>query len=228
MKIKINPSMECADLSKLGQQVEILDDAGVDIFHWDIMDGVYVHNFCLTPNVMASCRPFSDLPFDVHLCISDPASFIPEVAEAGAGIISLQLETTPHLHRAVEQIHRKGIKACIVINPSTPLSRLESILSEVQMITIMTVDVGFAGQNFIYPMLDKIRSLRKIIDEKSLEIDVQVDGQINAKTISQVIMAGANVLVLGTSGLFSLDDNIGNAVQVVRDQIHLAVSGVLI
>jgi ribulose-phosphate 3-epimerase len=228
VKIKINPSMVCADLSKLGQQVEVLNDAGVDLFHWDIMDGVYVHNFCLTPNVMAACRPFSDLPFDVHLCISDPASFIPEVAEAGAGIISLQLETTPHLHRAVEQIHRKGINAGVVINPSTPLSCLESILSEVQMITVMTVDVGFAGQNFIYPMLGKITALRKIIDEKGLEIDIQVDGQINAKTISQIIKAGANVLVLGTSGLFSLSDDIGNAVQVVRNQIHLAVSEVLI
>ena len=219
--------MICADLSKLGQQVEALNDAGVDLFHWDIMDGVYVHNFCLTPNVMAACRPFSDLPFDVHLCISDPAAFIDECAEAGAGIINLQLEATPHLHRAVEQIHHKRIKAGVVINPSTPLSHLESILSEVQMITVMTVDVGFAGQNFIYPMLDKISSLRKTIDEKGLKIDIQVDGAINAKTINQVIKAGANVLVLGTSGLFSLSDDIGNAVQVVRDQIHIAVSGSL-
>ncbi|MDO9545884.1 MAG: ribulose-phosphate 3-epimerase [Pelolinea sp.] len=225
MKIKINPSMVCADLSKLGQQVESLNDAGVDLLHWDIMDGVYVHNFCLTPGIMAACRSFSNLPFDVHLCISDPASFITEVAEAGAGIISLQLETTPHLHRAVEQIHHKGIKAGVVINPSTPLSHLESILSEVQMITVMTVDVGFAGQNFIYPMVDKIAALRKIIDDKGMQIDIQVDGQINAKTFSQVINAGANVLVLGASGLFSLSDDIGNAVQVVRGQIDNTVSG---
>lgn len=216
--------MVCADLSKLGQQVEDLEAAGVDLLHWDIMDGVYVHNFCLTPDVMAACRPFSNLPFDIHLCISDPASFITEVAEAGADIISLQLETTPHLHRAVEQIHRKGIKAGIVINPSTPLSFLNSILSEVQMITVMTVDVGFTGQNFIYPMLDKITALRKIIDDNGMQIDIQVDGQINARTISQVIKAGANVLVLGTSGLFSLSDDIGKVVQVVRGQIENAVS----
>ena len=225
--IKINPSVTCADLSKLGQQVKALNDAGVDMFHWDIMDGVYVHNFCLTPSIMAACRSFSDLPFDVHLCISDSASFIPEVAEAGAGIISLQLETTPHLHRAVEQIHQKGIEAGVVINPSTPLSHLESILSEVQMITIMTVDVGFAGQTFIYPMLKKITVLRDIINERGLKVDIQVDGQINANTFEQVIQAGANVLVLGTSGLFSLSDNLGIAVQAVRDQIHLVVSGLL-
>jgi ribulose-phosphate 3-epimerase len=225
VKIKINPSMVCADLSNLGQQVEVLSDAGVDLLHWDIMDGVYVHNFCLTPGIMAACRPFSSLPFDVHLCISDPASFITEVAEAGAGIISLQLETTPHLYRAVEQIHSKGIKAGVVINPSTPLAYIESILAEVQMVTVMTVDVGFAGQNFIYPMLDKITALRKIIDDKGLEIDIQVDGQINARTFGQVIKAGANVLVVGTSGLFGLNDDIQKAVQIVRDEIQAAVSG---
>ena len=223
MTIKINPSLVCADLSKLGQQIEVLNDAGVDLFHWDIMDGVYVHNFCLTPNVMAACRPFSDLPFDVHLCISDPAAFINECAVAGADMISLQLEATPHLHRAVEQIHRLGKQAGVVISPSTPLSHLESILSEVQMVTIMTVDVGFAGQNFIYPMLKKITTLRGIINERGLEVDIQVDGQINTKTFKQVIQAGANILVLGTSGLFSLSDDIGNAVQAVRDQIHSAV-----
>ncbi len=225
MKIKINPSMVCADLSMLGQQVEILSDAGVDLLHWDIMDGVYVHNFCLTPGILAACRPFSNLPFDVHLCISDPASFITEVVEAGAGIISVQSETTPHLHRAVEQIHSHGIQAGVVINPSTPLASLESILAEVQMVTIMTVDVGFAGQHFIYPMLDKITALRKMIDEKGLEVDIQVDGQINTKTFNQVIKAGANVLVVGTSGLFNLNDDIKKPVQIIRDEIMAAVSG---
>jgi len=227
MKIKINPSMVCADLSILGQQIKGLDAAGVDLFHWDIMDGVYVHNFCLTLAIMAACRQFTERPFDVHLCISDPASFITECAEAGGDIISLQLETTPHLHRSVEQIHKYGKQAGVVVNPSTPLAHLDTILSEVQMVTIMTVDVGFAGQNFIYPMLDKITLLRDIIDERGLEVDIQVDGQINAKTFKQVIHAGANVLVLGTSGLFSLSDDIGNAVQSVRDQILFAVSGSL-
>ena len=220
MQIKINPSMVCADLSRLGEQVTQLEQAKVDMFHWDIMDGVFVHNFCLTPDVIAACRPFSKLSFDVHLCITDPASFIDRIAEVGADIISLQLETTPHLHRAVENIQKKGKQAGVVINPATPLSHLESILSELQMVTIMTVDVGFTGQNFIYPMLDKISNLRDIINKKGLEVDIQVDGQINSKTIRQVINAGANVLVLGTSGLFNLSSNLEEAVMQVKQQIQ--------
>jgi len=220
VEIKINPSMVCADLSQLGNQVEQLTAAKVDMFHWDIMDGVFVHNFCLTPDVIAACRPFSKLPFDVHLCITDPASFIDRIAEIGADIISLQLENTPHLHRAVENIHKKGKQAGVVINPATPLSHLESILPELQMVTVMTVDVGFTGQNFIYSMLDKITNLKDIINKRELEVDIQVDGQINSKTIRQVINAGANVLVLGTSGLFNLSSNLEEAVMQVKQHIQ--------
>jgi len=223
MVIKINPAMLCADLSKLGEQVKILSDAGVDLFHWDIMDGVFVHNFCLTPCIMAACRQYSNLPFEVHLCISNPADFIKESVEAGAGIISLQLETTPHIHRAVEQIHKYDVKAGIVINPSTPLSHAESILTEIQMITIMTIDVGFVGQSFIYPMLDKVKALREMITRKDLDIDIQVDGQVNVKTIDKVIKHGANVLVIGSSGLFSLNKDLKIAVQIVKDQIHSSI-----
>jgi len=223
MDIKINPSMVCADLAHLGEQIELLTQAGVDMFHWDIMDGVYVHNFCLTPDVMAACRPFTEKPFDVHLCISDPAAFIDESVEKGADVISLQLETTPHLHRAVEQIHKKGKQAGVVINPSTPLTHLDSILSELQMVTIMTVDVGFAGQNFIYSMLDKISALRRIIQERGLQIDIQIDGQVNERTIDKVIHAGGNVLVVGSSGLFTIERDMSMAVKKVRDQIRCAL-----
>jgi ribulose-phosphate 3-epimerase len=223
MQIKINPSMVCADLSRLGEQVTQLEQAKVDMFHWDIMDGVFVHNFCLTPDVIAACRPLSKLPFDVHLCITDPASFIDRIAEVGADIISLQLETTPHLHRSVEHIHKKGKQAGVVINPATPLSHLESILSELQMVTVMTVDVGFTGQNFIYPMLDKISTLRNMVRERGFKVDIQVDGQINLKTIQQVIKAGANVLVLGTSGLFNLSNNLKEAVKQVKQHIQSAI-----
>lgn len=215
--------MICSDLSHLGKQVEILDEAGVDIFHWDIMDGVFVHNFCLTPDIISACRPFSDLPFDVHVALINPASFITEIADAGADIISLQFETTPHIFRAVDTIHRSGKKAGIVINPITPLSQIEYILEEIQMVTIMTVDLGFAGQKFIRPMLEKISSLRQIIEERSLEIDIQVDGQINNGTYSDVIKAGANVLVVGTSGLFTVHDDLKTAVEIVREKINRSV-----
>ena len=222
-KIKLAPSMICSDLSHLGKQVEILDEAGVDIFHWDIMDGVFVHNFCLTPDIISACRPFSDLPFDVHVALINPASFITEIADAGADIISLQFETTPHIFRAVDTIHRSGKKAGIVINPITPLSQIEYILEEIQMVTIMTVDLGFAGQKFIRPMLKKISSLRKTIQERNLEIDIQVDGQINNHTYSDVVRAGANVLVVGTSGLFTVHDDLKTAVEIVREKINRSV-----
>lgn len=222
-KIKLAPSMICSDLSQLGKQVDILDEAGVDIFHWDIMDGVFVHNFCLTPDMISACRPFSDLPFDVHVALIDPATFITEIADAGADIISLQFETTPHIFRAVDTIHRSGKKAGIVINPITPLSQIEYILEEIQMVTIMTVDLGFAGQKFIRPMLKKITSLRKTIQERNLEIDIQVDGQINNHTYSDVVRAGANVLVVGTSGLFTIHDDLKTAVEIVREKINRSV-----
>ena len=218
-RIQLSPSMVCSDLSQLGAQVQILDQAGVDMLHWDIMDGVFVRSFCLTPDVIAACRPFTELPFDVHMCITDPEAFIPVVADASADILSLQFETTPHLFRAIEKIHQRERKAGIVINPKTPISQVELVLGEIQMVTLMTVDVGFAGQQFIMPMLDKIRKLREIIDARGYEIDIQVDGQINFNTFRDVIKAGANVLVVGTSGLFSVDKDLATGVGIVRAEI---------
>ncbi len=223
-KIKICPSMICSDLSQLGQQVKILDEAGVDMLHWDIMDGVFVHNFCLTPDIIAACRPFTNLPFDVHVALVDPAGFINEIADSGADIISLQFETTPHIFRAVETIHNLDKKAGIVINPITPLSQIDLILDKIQMVTIMTVDLGFAGQKFIRPMLDKIGDLRKRIRERNLEIVIQVDGQINNTTFSDVINAGANVLVVGTSGLFTVHEDLKTAVKIVREKINKSLN----
>jgi ribulose-phosphate 3-epimerase len=222
MDIKISPSLVCADLSRLGQQIEELEEAGVDMFHWDVMDGLYVHNFALSPAIIAACRPYSRLPFDVHLGISDPAGFITEVAEAGADVISLQLETTPHLHRAVYRIHALGKRAGVVMGPATPLAFLETILAELDMVTLMTVDVGFAGQSFIWPVLDKVRVLRRWVQERGLSLDIQVDGQINAPTIGSAVTAGANVLVVGRSGLFTVADNLREAVKGIRRRISEA------
>ena len=222
-EIKISPSVVCADLSQLGNQVRLLDEAGVDLFHWDIMDGVFVHNFCLTPDLITACRPFTKKPFDVHMCIADPASFIPEIVATGSDIISLQYESTPHIFRAVQSIHKAGRKAGVVISPKTPLTDLEYLLADLQMVTVMTVDVGFAGQSFLTPMLDKIRKLREMIDERHLDVDIQVDGQINDKTFKSVIDAGANVLVVGTSGLFNLDPDLNKAMSLVREKVNQIV-----
>ena len=213
------PSMVCSDLSRLGQQVQSLTEAGVDMLHWDIMDGVFVHSFCLTPGIIKAGRPYSDLPFDVHVCVTNPESYITEIIAAGGDVISLQYETTPHIFRAVESIHKLGKKAGVVLNPKTPLSSLEYLLDELQMVTLMTVDVGFAGQKFIRPMLRKISALRDIIVKRNLDVDIQVDGQINAKTFRDVILAGANVLIVGTSGLFTVHEDLSTAVRMVREQI---------
>jgi ribulose-phosphate 3-epimerase len=197
-----------------------LDEAGVDMFHWDVMDGVFVHNFCLTPDMITACRPFTQKPFDVHMCITDPAGFVPEIIETGSDIISLQFETTPHVFRAVQTIHKAGRKAGVVLSPKTPLSELEYLLGDLEMVTIMTVDVGFAGQTFLTPMLDKIHQLRKMIEDRNLDVDIQVDGQINDKTFKDVIEAGANVMVVGTSGLFNVDKDLKVAVKIVRDKLN--------
>ena len=220
MNIKLCPSVVCADLSNLRRDIEILTDAGVDMLHWDIMDGVYVHNFALSPDIIKACRPFTNLPFDVHLILSDPAGFIPEIIDAGGDIISLQFETTPHIFRAVEQIHKNDRKAGIVLTPITPLSQIKYVIKEVQMVTLMTVDLGFAGQKLIRPTLDKIRGLRRMIAEGGLDVDIQVDGQINFKTFDDVVKAGANVLVVGTSGLFTVHEDLKTAVQIVREKIN--------
>ena len=212
--------MICANLTNLRKDIEILTEAGVDMLHWDIQDGVYVHNFALSPDIIKACRPLTEIPFDVHSTLVDPASFIPEIIDAGGDIISLQFETTPHIFRSVEQIHKSGRKAGIVLMPITTLSQIEYVLPEVQMVTLMTVDLGFAGQKFIRSMLDKIRTLRSKIEEQNLDIDIMVDGQINFGTFDDVVKAGANVLVVGTSGIFTVHEDLKTAVQIVREKIN--------
>lgn len=222
MNIKVSPSVMCADLSRLGQALAELEMAGVDQFHWDVMDGVYVHNLALSPAVMAACRPYTTLPFDVHLGLMDPAAYIPDAAQAGADIISLQLENTPHIFRAVRQIHALGKRAGVVINPITPIDLLEPIVSELDMVTVMTVDFGFAGQSIIWPMLEKVRTLRRWTTERGLTLDIQADGQVNEPTIAPILASGANVLVAGTSGLFTLAPTLAEGVKILRGQIHAA------
>ncbi len=173
----------------------------MDLFHWDVMDGVFVHNFCLAPDLITACRPFTMKPFDVHMCIADPAGFIPEIVATGSDIISLQLESTPHIFRAVQTIHKAGRKAGVVISPKTPLTDLEYLLDDLQMVTVMTVDVGFAGQTFLTPMLDKIRKLREMIDARNLDVDIQVTVRSMTRPRERD-SGGCNVLVVGTSGLF--------------------------
>ncbi|MFY9280113.1 MAG: ribulose-phosphate 3-epimerase, partial [Caldicoprobacterales bacterium] len=183
MVIKIAPSILSADFSKLGKQVEMLDEGGADYIHIDIMDGHFVPNLTFGPLVVRAIRGRTKLPFDVHLMMTNPMDYIDEFVDAGADIITVHAEVLPHLHRAIQQIKQKGVKAAVSLNPSTPLSVLDYVLEDLDMVLLMTVNPGFGGQEFIPAMIDKIKELRKKIDALNLDVDIQVDGGISLDNI---------------------------------------------
>ncbi|HZJ82904.1 MAG TPA: ribulose-phosphate 3-epimerase [Clostridia bacterium] len=203
--IKIAPSILSADFSRLGEQVEMLDRGGADYIHIDVMDGHYVPNLTFGPIVVKALRDRTKIPFDVHLMMTNPMDFIDDFVEAGADNITVHAEVLPHLHGAIQQIKAKGVKASISLNPSTPLSLLDYVLDDIDMILVMTVNPGFGGQKFIPAALEKIRKLRQNIKTRGLDVDIQVDGGISLDNIKDVAQRGANVFVAG-SAIFSAQD----------------------
>ncbi len=196
--VRIAPSILSADFSKLGQEVKAIDEAGADYIHIDVMDGHYVPNLTIGPNVVKSIRSYTDKVFDVHLMIEPVAPYIQAFADAGADIISFHPEAEPHYHRAIQEINNAGCKAGLALNPATPISVLDHVIDDLDLILVMTVNPGFGGQSFI-PLLDKIKKIRNLIEESGKNIDLQVDGGITNETAKDVIAAGANLLVAGTS-----------------------------
>ena len=196
---RIAPSILSADFAKLGEEIQAISAAGADYIHIDIMDGHFVPNITIGPSVVAALRPYTDLPFDVHLMISPVDPYVAQFAEAGADIITVHPEAGPHLHRTVQLIKSAGKKAGVSLNPGTPLEAVENVFRDIELVLVMTVNPGFGGQAFLRSQLEKIRALRERIDANGRAIDLEVDGGINVKTAAEAVAAGADVLVAGTA-----------------------------
>ena len=214
-KIKIAPSILSADFARLGEQVADATKAGAHYIHVDVMDGHFVPVITIGAPVVEAIRPFTNLPLDVHLMIERPEGQIEQFAQAGAGIITVHAEVCPHLHRVIEAIKERKVRAGVALNPATPLSLIDEVLPELDLVLLMTVNPGFAGQAFIEGVLDKIARLRRILDEKGLGAELEVDGGISAETAPRAVAAGARVLVAG-SAIFNRNESVAQAMDRLR------------
>ena len=218
--IKLAPSILSADFGRLGEQISQVVQGGADYIHVDIMDGHFVPNITFGPLLVEAIRPYTTLPLDVHLMIEDPDKFIPEFARAGGDILTVHVEACKHLHRTIQLIKGLGCKAGVALNPGTPLDAMNEVISDVDLVLLMTVNPGFPAQKFIPSVLSKVQVLRSALDEKELSIDLEVDGGINSNTAQSVITAGARVLVSGSAvfnNQFSVSESMKSLLQSIRE-----------
>ena len=205
MAIKVAPSILSADFGRLGEEIKAVEKAGADMIHVDVMDGHFVPNITIGPLVVSALSKITKLPLDVHLMIDNPDRYIAPFAKAGANIISIHAEASKDLEKDIEQIKSLGVKAAVVINPKTGIKAIEKVLDKVAMVLLMTVDPGFEGQKFMPDVLAKIKELKRSIDARGLDVDIEVDGGINLDTAGEAVKAGANVLVAGSAIYWSKD-----------------------
>ncbi|WP_077367361.1 ribulose-phosphate 3-epimerase [Anaerosalibacter sp. Marseille-P3206] len=196
---KISPSVLSSDFSRLSEEIEKIESGGADYVHLDVMDGIFVPNITFGPPVIKKIRGTTDLPFDVHLMIDRPERYIEDFAKAGADIITVHQEATIHLHRTIQAIKSCGKKVGVALNPSTPLESIEYVLEDIDMVLIMTVNPGFGGQSFIPAMERKIKTLRKMIDNNGLNVEIEVDGGVKLDNAKEIISWGVDILVAGSA-----------------------------
>jgi ribulose-phosphate 3-epimerase len=214
--LRIAPSILASDFARLGEEVRAVEAAGADLVHVDVMDGRFVPNLTVGPAVVAALRAVTKLPIDVHLMIVEPERYVEDFARAGADLISVHLEASPHLHRTVQHIRALGKKASVAVNPHSPLDGLDLVLPELAMVLLMTVNPGFGGQHFIEAVVPKIRALRAAIERRGLDVDIEVDGGIAPETVATVVEAGANVLVAGSSVFHAPGHDYRSAIAALR------------
>ncbi|MCM3674844.1 MULTISPECIES: ribulose-phosphate 3-epimerase [Peribacillus] len=214
--IKIAPSILSANFARLGEEIKDVERGGADYIHVDVMDGHFVPNITIGPLIVEAIRPVTNLPLDVHLMIENPDQYIGAFAQAGADILSVHVEACHHLHRTIQHIKSEGMKAGVVLNPHTPVSMIEHVVEDVDLVLFMTVNPGFGGQSFLHSVLPKIKQIAAIVEKRKLNVEIEVDGGVNIETAKLCIEAGANVLVAG-SAIYNQKDR-SQAIANIRNE----------
>jgi ribulose-phosphate 3-epimerase len=222
MMIKIAPSILSANFAKLGEEIVDVERGGADYIHVDVMDGHFVPNITLGPQIVEAIRPITKLPLDVHLMIEQPDRYLDSFAKAGADYISVHVEACSHLHRTIQHIKSLGVKAGVVLNPHTPVEMIQHIIHDVDLVLLMTVNPGFGGQSFIQTVLPKIRQVKHFVDQNGLDVEIEVDGGVNEQTAKLCVEAGANVLVAG-SAVYN-QENRAKAIDAIRQSALSALN----